>query len=312
VKPVSKKGIVLGLEGRKMIIVTEEGDFLSLPVASPPPGLGETIKLPDFQSPGWLRSRWLIAAAAVLLLFLSFSLVRPFLLPQAVAAVSFDLSSGLEIQVDEQNRITQVKALQPEGEKLVSQLHLQGESIYTAVGDVIATARGQGCLPTGEEAAVLVTVIPLQAKDRPGPDPHRLQQEMAAGLERHGFQGYLLVQRAEKDCRREAGKMGLSVGRYLLGEKARAGGKAIYLEDLRAKPVMKLLEGSEENLETMFPGMWCRLGKGHGPQKGISAGGGRRGSGLEQELSPAGSGSMVPDLSCPMPAAPFARQRGGR
>lgn len=299
-----------------MVVVTEEGDFLSVPVTSPPPGLGETIEVPDYQAPGFPRRRWLVTAAALLVLLLSISLVRPLLLPQAVAAVSLDLSSGLEIQVDGQNRVTKVKALQREGEELVSHLDLQGESIYTAVNKVMVLAQGQGYLQTGEEDTIMVTVIPLKGRGRLGLDSNQLQQAMVAELERHHFQGYLVVQRTEKDHWREAGKMGLSVGRYLLGERAKAGGNVIDLEDLKEKPVMKLLGGNEENLETIFPGMWCRVGKGHGPKRGMSAGGGRQASGLGQgspdiENSSAGSDTTNFDPPCPMPSVPSVRHRGG-
>ena len=194
---MSKKGIVLGLKQRKMIIVTEEGfSFPARCFSSARSGKPSSCRLSISRLAPFPL---LIVAAAVLLLFLSFSLVRPFLLPRPLLRfLSICLPAGTQVM----SKIDYAaKALQPEGEKLVSQLHLQGESIYTAVGDGIATARGQGRLPTGRKR-LSWSGHTLQAKDR------RVGTSPAAA--RDGGRLNATVSKdtcwseGRKDCRREA------------------------------------------------------------------------------------------------------------
>lgn len=231
---MARQGIVMKIEKKTMIVMTDEGDFLQLPLPKAVPALGATIQL-DLQVTKKYSRPALVAALLVFVLALS--LFNPLLTSQSVASVTFDLPLALELEVDGDNRVTAIKAKDAAAQSLTEQMNLKGQDIYRAANQVVQAACNNLTLGGGGEPAFVVSVMPLKDRGKMKLDRQQLRDHLLQELEQQQFEGYLVVQDT--------------------GERS------------TRLPVEALNNPDETVMERHFPGMWCRVGKGHGDAKGV-------------------------------------------
>lgn len=294
-KPMEKmKGIVLRIDKKNMVVVTDEGDFLTLPVPVRRPNPGETVEVNVKLARGFTVPYWMRVAVAMLILVVSLGLAKPLLLPQAVAAVSMDLTSGLELKIDKENKVLEAKANNPEGQKLLQGLVLEGRDIYQAVNLITNRAAELGYLKQNKGSTIMVTVAPLSSDKKLAVDRDRLQQTMHDELARSNYEGYLVVNRTGTELRQEAEKMGLTVNQYLMWERAQVQGNNIDVETIREQAFQEYVVKDKTEIQRMFPDMWCWVGRAapveavpeaaYGTKPGYNS---RRNPGGEQSSAPA-------------------------
>jgi len=259
------KGIVLKLEKNKgkMVVVTDEGDFLHAPIPKKIPLPGETVDVSIVASPKAAkrstRPYWL-AAAVVLFLILSMGVLQPRFIPQAVAAVSMDLVSSVEISVNHDNKVVEAAANNPEGQAVLSRLQLKGKDVYEAANMVTLTAAELGYLTEGRSSNIIVTLSPLKDKTELPISRERLQQSMHDQLSARNYQGYLVVSQVNEDIRKQASRMGVTVNKYLLLKKFQDQLNPEEAGTFNEATVGQLMKTNEGQIEKAFPGMWCRVG----------------------------------------------------
>lgn len=227
---MEKQGIVMKIEKKTMIVMTEEGDFLQLPLPDPVPMPGSVIRL---STPVKKRNYARPAlVAALLVLAVAVSLFSPLLTSQSVASVTFDLPLALELEVDSANRVTAVKAKDAIAQSVAEQTDLKGQDIYRAANQVVQAACRNLTFAGDGEKTFVVTVMPVKNSGKMNLDRQQLREHMLQELEQQQFEGYLVV--------RDTG------------------------DGLPPFPEEALSNPDESLLERHFPGMWCRVGKGHG------------------------------------------------
>ncbi|MBO8170146.1 MAG: anti-sigma factor domain-containing protein [Thermoanaerobacteraceae bacterium] len=243
-----------------MVVVTEEGDFLRTPLPPSKPLPGQTVAVPaePLVSKKSTKPYWVAAAAAVLLLVLAASLLQPMFMPDAVAAVSMDLVSSVELGIAENNKVVRAKALNPEGQEVLRRLDLKGRDVYEAVNLVTLEALNLGYLQPGEQSNIIVTLSPITGTDKMTINRDYLQETMHDELAKRNYQGYLVVNQTDMEIWQEASKMGLPVNKYLLWEKSQMRQMDVSL--VKNLPLEELIESNGGNIPQMFPGRWCRVG----------------------------------------------------
>ena len=259
------KGIVLQLEKKKMVIVTDEGDFLKVPIPSLSPRPGETVYVNVEPAKGFSIPYWLRIAVAVIILGLSFVISKPLVVPQAIAAVSMDLNSSVELNIDSNNKVLYAQANNEQGSKVLQGLDLKGLDIYKAVNIVTAKAIEMGYLKQSGDNAIMVTVAPLTTSEKLSVNREKLQQVMHDELVKQKYNGYLVVNQEQERLYQEAEKMGLTVNQYLLWKRSQEQGAKIDIKEVRQQPVDSFINNNEESINQMFPGMWCRVGEWGSP-----------------------------------------------
>lgn len=260
-KPVAQlKGMVISLEKKKMVVVTEEGDFLKVPIPACRPLPGQTVSINENQPQGFTFPYWLRVAVAVLIISFSALLFKPLVVPQAVAAVSMDMASSIELTIDKQNRVLSAKANNPQGDEVLRDLDLKGIDIYQASNIVANKAMQLGYLQKEGKNTIMVTVAPLTAQDKVNVDRNKLQQTMHDGLVKQKYQGYLVVNESEAELWQEAEKMGLSVNQYLLWKRSQEQKENIDISVIRQQPLGKIVD-NETVINKMFPDTWCSVGE---------------------------------------------------
>lgn len=249
---MARQGMVLKLNKKKMTVMTEDGEFLELPLPDKIPAPGTVVELEPTTRKATYPKVALVAA--LLIVVLGLSLFSPFINSRPVAAVALDLPVALELAVDAQNRVTGVKARDAAARALVEGLELRGKDIYIALDRVVQASCSQmaaGELAGSGQQAFVVTLMPVKGKGKMNLERQKLRDHLLQELEQQQFEGYLIVQDSEEDLREKARAAGLPVADYLVRERS----------GFSTLPTDALLSQDETQLERHFPGMWCRVGK---------------------------------------------------
>ncbi|MCL6581058.1 MAG: anti-sigma factor domain-containing protein [Firmicutes bacterium] len=223
--------LLLEVSGSHGVALTPDGQFVRVRVA---PGVlpGEEVPLgTDGRSVARAGGRrrpgpaFVLAAAAVVCAFLlgPLAVLQVLASGPAVAYVSVDINPSLEFGVNRFERVVGAQALNPEGEELLSRLPWRGRSLDAVVTDAGLLAYDLGYF-RGGQGEVLLAAAPA-AEGSPVPPGveaalERLRSRLAARLQERlgpGDPGGLTVETVLADAfrlREEAGRLGLSVGRY--------------------------------------------------------------------------------------------------
>lgn len=254
------RGIVLRVEGRHVVVVTDEGDFLRVPKPKQQLLPGQVIEVPS-QKRRSLRP-YLAVAAAVLLIFV-ISALKPLAITPAVAAVasvSLDMTPSVELTVSKENTVIGAKAQNPEGERLLQQLQLKGLDVYKAVNLITAKAAEMNFFSSEAKNMALATVMPLKGGDGSASiNKEEVMRVIHDEMYARKYDGYVVVNQAQKEVRQQAEEAQLPVNRYLLLEKSREQGVEIAPETLRSTPLPRVMETTGMDVPKAFPGDWCEV-----------------------------------------------------
>lgn len=169
---LTKRGVVLAVQGKWATLLTPDGGFVRVRVREDwwP---GDEVSW----SPGYtFYLRPALALACVLLMVLAGGGVayqHYWALGPVVAYVSVDINPSLEFGVDARERVCTARALNGDGEEILSGLAFRRRPLQAVITDVTARATEKGYLRPDEEGAVLLTVTPVGARseeeESPGP-----------------------------------------------------------------------------------------------------------------------------------------------
>ncbi|MDA8442469.1 MAG: anti-sigma factor domain-containing protein [Peptococcaceae bacterium] len=132
------KGVVAQIEKNNFILITPQGEFVKARAAGRKPNLGQEIEGEHF-APAWRKLA--LAAAAVLLI----GLMLPFypLLTasaQPAAYVSLDINPSVELGVNKQGSVIEVKAFNQAGKALLDGPGVAQTNVYQAVQNLVSKA----------------------------------------------------------------------------------------------------------------------------------------------------------------------------
>lgn len=251
------QGIVLRVEERHVVVVTEEGDFLRIRMPGHRPIAGQTLDIPIKRSRTF---RPYLVVAAVLLLLVAFSALRPLAISPAVASVALDMTPSVELTVNKDNEVIRAEAHNPEGEKLLEELQVKGLDVYRAVNLITAQAAEMNYFKPGDKNMVFAAVVPLRGEENEtSVSKDEIMQVIHDEMYNRKLDGYVVVNQAQQEIRRQAEEEGLSVNRYLVLEKSREQGKQIAPETARSAPLPELMEAARVDVQQAFPGSWCEV-----------------------------------------------------
>lgn len=267
------KGVVISVNKRTMVVMTDEGEFKRLHAPRSLPAPGDVIQMPAAA----FVFRQMLAVASILLV-LALSAGIPVLINPAVASVDIEVGGSLTLGLDDRGRVCSVKGLDPAGKKLAAAIpreEIEGRPATEAVGILVARAAAAGMLSADENNLVLVN--PIKGKKNSPVTEDELRKAAAGALEKANLAGYLVVDSVEEKQAKNAHRKGYSAGRLTIDKK---------LKELRPEvppPVTDehlagYLEKHAVSLEELFPQSGVFVGKKQGgtvvpsePEKGRPA-----------------------------------------
>lgn|GEM_PF-640650 len=152
-----RRGIVMAEGRRGLVVLTPEGEFVEVP-GRPGATVGEEIGFdgPTRRLSVWRRRFLLAASAAACLLLVAIGLVRlpVFDGPRVAAYVAIDINPSVEIGVDRQRAVVELRALNADGERVVEGIDYRRRPVGEVAAEIIRNAEAAEYLRDGGEVFV--------------------------------------------------------------------------------------------------------------------------------------------------------------
>lgn len=245
-----KRGIVLSIENKKAVLMTADGQFISIPHEAhmrigEETSIQAVTKVPK-RAPK--RAFWYSGAAAAILLFMiPFFFLTTAEAHPVVAYVSLDINPSIEIGVDKEQRVQELKGLNNDGKAIISGLSYKGKPVDVVAATIMSTVAKGHYLDKPDKDIVITSLI--LDNDNPAND---LEQMVAKTLDdkvketirqmNANNEPNVTVLSVPTEVREEAAANGISSGKMAVYLMAKDEGYDIKLEQLKVQSIADATE----------------------------------------------------------------------
>ncbi|WP_336774589.1 anti-sigma factor domain-containing protein [Paenibacillus sp. MMO-58] len=239
-----KRGIVLSIENKKAVVMTADGQFISIPhqahlrIGEEATIPAETAALPRRKPK---RVFWYSgAAAAILLFFIPFFYLTTAEAHPVVAYVSLDINPSIELGVDKQQRVQELSGLNRDGQAVVSKISYKGKSIEEVAASIMSAVAAEHYLDKPDKDIVITSYM-LEDKS-PGEE---LEKTVTNAVDQKVQETIKQIDAAKEpnvtvlsvptEVREEATANGISSGKMAVYLIAKDEGYNIELEQIKAQ-----------------------------------------------------------------------------
>ncbi|MDQ0111082.1 anti-sigma factor domain-containing protein [Paenibacillus harenae] len=165
-----KRGIVMSMNDQYAVVMTADGGFLRAPIQGTPQ-IGEEIIFEQEYRETRRRPRirplygYSGVAAIALILFLPLLFMVMKDSNPIVAYVSMDINPSVEIGVDSHERVRSLRALNKDGEKIISGLPYKGIAVELVAASLLAKARELHYLDVADKDIVITSMVMKGGED---------------------------------------------------------------------------------------------------------------------------------------------------
>jgi len=246
-----KKGIVMDIDHVNICVMTNQGEFHNIPLRGRNCQIGDEVhfdvsarKLPKFLLAGLSSS---VAAAALLFLLVNIwtgtwggGISNN---KQIVAYVTIDINPSIEMGIDSQQIVRQIRGINDDGTRLIQNLALNGQSVDKITEELLVRAE-PGYFAKGIDDIVISSTLA-----DPNAAAHindvALSNQLKTIVTHHidrthpkqADQFQVTAFAAPKELRNEAIAVGLSTGKYAIYLTAKNNGLQIPLEDYKKESI---------------------------------------------------------------------------
>ncbi len=246
-----KRGVVMSIHKQHAVVMTADGQFMQAPIQGKPQ-IGEEITFEEeFKKPRAFKPyyRYSSAAAIVLLLFVPFLF---FMLRDAhpvVAYVSMDINPSVELGVDENEKVRELRALNEDGELIIKGLDYKGVNVETVAASILERAKGSHYLDTPNKdifiASVLIDDNSALKIDFENILTGKVDQKLRGILTQlaaEAASANITTLSVPNEVREEAAANGISSGKMAVYLMAKDEGYKLEIEQLKQQSIDKVTE----------------------------------------------------------------------
>lgn len=253
------RGIVVNQTAKHLIVMTPDGVFDKIPKEGRECRIGEEIMFPARRGRRHARLFAVVStmAAAAILSFVFVTWLSGVFPPgRVVAYITVDINPSVEMGIDADQNVIELRGLNTEGMQLVEQLDYKGKKIADVTGGLIRRAEEQGYLASGPAEIVVTSTV---VKPTVSVDENALIENLKQTVDNHIQENHPQQAReyrvttisAPVELREQAQKSGLSTGKYAIYLSAKYSGHSISIEQLKNEPISSLA-GKNIPLETIL------------------------------------------------------------
>ncbi|WP_418790799.1 anti-sigma factor domain-containing protein [Phosphitispora sp. TUW77] len=236
------RGLVVKVKSPYYIILTNNGTYHKVPISgNPSVNVGTMAEFSTAVKP-FPSCRFLIQAAlaaSLLIVFMGFGIYNMFPGAEPAAYVSLDINPSIELEIDNDLKVTDISLLNSDAAKLMAGMSLKGSNLSTAVQLIMSRALQNGYLKHGEKNLVLSTIT-LNKNPEGNLDFENLARCLENPIVNEAIDMELVIAAADKTLRDEADKQGLSTGKMLVYKDALQSGKKLTLLQVKQNSVIQL------------------------------------------------------------------------
>jgi len=253
-----KRGLVAKINKDCCIVITNEGTYekISVPFKGVQVGAEITYCNPIVN---YAIKTMLLAASFIVLLF-SYNLFHQANLQNAMAVVSLDINPSLEMSVNKDLNIIEVKCFNDDAINLLKEESIKGKNLYDALEVVIKKAIELNYIKTNQENLIISTVTSSEA-DEGRINQEKIRQVLENPVESDGLTSKVQIYSVTDEFRAEAENKGLSPGKYLIYEQLKKMGNKTSIDEVQKNNIHKLVETYKIELLPNFKKITIRKNK---------------------------------------------------
>ncbi len=246
------EGIVLELKDNKAVVLTPNGEFLSVP-SKPDWNVGKSISFvkeenqPSYnkhsleRSKLWKKRNFLIGLVASILI-----LLLPLSIPsQASVLVTLDINPSLELEVKNE-KVIAIHPLNEDGKQLLLQIpkaELRGE-LYHVTSIILDEAKRLGYLKEQETNILMVGILDKKENFEASKFEQIIEQKL---MEYQLTAEIIILNTTDKNKKDVADNKGISLGKQLLQSEEKQKGYEISDKQLKETSIKEILSSIKSN-----------------------------------------------------------------
>ncbi|MBU7006469.1 anti-sigma-I factor RsgI family protein [Phosphitispora fastidiosa] len=236
------RGLVVKVKNPYYLILAADGTYHKVPLSgNPSVNVGAQAEFStanrSFSHFRYLKQAAL--AASLLLVVLAFGFYTMFTGAEAAAYISLDINPSIELEIDDDLKVTGVNLLNPDAAKLMAKISLKGSSLSTAVELMLSRALQDGYLKSGEKNLILSTIT-LNGNSKGNIDLDSLAVYLEKPVANEAVDIEIVITSTDKALRDEAAKEGLSTGKLLVYKDALQSSGKLTIDQVKQTSITQL------------------------------------------------------------------------
>lgn len=246
-----KRGVVMSIHKQHAVVMTADGQFLRASIQGTPQ-IGEEITFEEeyktsrtFKPAYWYAS----AAAIVLVLLLPLLMIVQRDAHPVVAYLSMDINPSVEIGVDGNGKVRELRALNEDGRLIIEGLVYKGVSVETIAASILERAKGSHYLDTPDKDIFITSVLlddnaatKLDYESILAEKVDQALKSLLAELAAEAVSANVTTLSIPNELREEADANGISSGKMAVYLMAKEEGYKIEIEQLKQQSIDKVTE----------------------------------------------------------------------
>lgn len=265
------KGVLLELDGRQAVVLTQQGEFKRVSVPRGTWDIGDEIEYAEVRQTPW--AKWGLAAAAAAVMLLTPVGITSVINAQPQAIVTIDINPSIQLVLNRRDQVLEALGINQDGQKILAGVDWKRQPVDEVVAELTDRAVAAHKLDvTDESSAVVVAVAPAKGDDLSKEQADRIrdkawsavttavrEEAQKANAEAKTNVAALEAKAAEKA---EAEQAGLTVGKFLIYKELQAQGVEVKPEDLQTMGPGTLLH----NMDILPGDVFSQAQEEHGGQ----------------------------------------------
>ncbi len=236
-------GMILEFKGNKAIVMTSTCDFITI-TRMPEMFVGQQLDLSSSVPPRKINLMKYFAIAGMFVLIFCSVLIYQLVKPSSVFAyVDVDINPSLELSIDKNANVIEVKALNTDAASLLKNIRLVNKPLTGAVRIIIDESQKKGFIHPGTQNAVLISASIKSGSEK-------VLDGIVSELRKTDFRvGSEFIKaeviKVDPTKRSEAVKNNISMGRYKLYEEISESDGGIDIQKAKTESIPKIIEAYE-------------------------------------------------------------------
>jgi hypothetical protein len=160
--------------------------------------------------------------------------------PKPYYLVAIDINPSLELYLDSEKRVREVKSLNPDAEKLLNDLSLKKLSLDDAIDHVLRRSSALGFIDNDKENMIMVAVTTLRGNSVV--DSAAIESAVTKTMQSVLISGFLRVEQTDQATYTLSKEKGLSINKWLIIKQAEKLGIEFNTANMASKRIEKVLE----------------------------------------------------------------------
>lgn len=246
-----KRGVVMSIHKQHAVVMTADGQFLRASIQGTPQ-IGEEITFEEehktsrtFKPAYWYSS----AAAIVLVLLLPLLMIVQRDAHPVVAYLSMDINPSVEIGVDGNGKVRELRALNNDGQLIINGLVYKGVNVEIVAASILERAKGSHYLDTPNKDIFITSVllddsaaIKLDYESILAEKVDQALKSLLAELAAEAVSANVTTLTIPNELREEADANGISSGKMAVYLMAKEEGYNIEIDQLKQQSIDKVTE----------------------------------------------------------------------